>query len=96
MSSLAVQLQCSPFQTQGHQRLWDVLAAQVENETGLPTKALGKNAWGDAAVFQEAGIPTLMLGARGDHFHAPDEWVLVSELVKFVQILERTAQQFCQ
>jgi acetylornithine deacetylase/succinyl-diaminopimelate desuccinylase-like protein len=94
--SVEVRLERNPFQTQGHQRIWNALAAQVENETGLPPIAVGENAWGDAAVFQEAGIPTLMLGARGDHFHAPEEWVSVEELVKLVHVLERTAQQFCQ
>ena len=43
----------------------------------------------DAALMQAAGIPTLSVGATGDHFHAPDEWVSLSELVAVGDILER-------
>jgi acetylornithine deacetylase len=93
--SVRVTLARDPFEASGHQALWDVLAAQIEKELGRLPIPCGENAWGDAALFQIAGIPTLSLGAQGDHFHAPDEWVSVSELGKLVKILEGTSENFC-
>jgi len=90
-----IRLAREPFSTKNHQSLWDILASQVEKVTGLQAKAVGENAWGDAAIFQEAGIPTLMLGAKGDNFHAPEEWVSISELSQLEEIIEATVTQFC-
>jgi acetylornithine deacetylase/succinyl-diaminopimelate desuccinylase-like protein len=94
--SVEVKLDRNPFETQGHQSLWDVLAPQIEKELGKPVRAAGENSWGDAAIFQEAGIPTLGIGALGGNFHAPKEWVSVPELGKLIRILEETAKQFCR
>jgi acetylornithine deacetylase len=44
--------------------------------------------------MQAAGIPTLLMGALGGNFHAPDEWVSVSEVVSLCSILEATAVSF--
>jgi acetylornithine deacetylase len=90
-----VRLAREPFMVRDHQALWEVLAAQVERVTGVPARAIGENAWGDAAIFQDAGIPTLMLGAKGDNFHAPNEWVSIPELCQLIEIIESTAIQFC-
>jgi acetylornithine deacetylase/succinyl-diaminopimelate desuccinylase-like protein len=90
-----VQLARDPFMAKDHEPLWDILAAQVEKATGKQVKASGENAWGDAAIFQDAGIPTLMLGAKGDNFHAPEEWVSIPELSKLIEIIESTVIQFC-
>jgi acetylornithine deacetylase/succinyl-diaminopimelate desuccinylase-like protein len=49
----------------------------------------------DAALMQGAGIPTLSIGASGDHFHAPDEWVSLPDLVAVGEILERSITDFC-
>lgn len=91
-----VKLARDPFIARGHQRLWDILKPEMENELGKPVEAAGENAWGDAQIIQDAGIPTLMIGASGDHFHAPEEWVSISELVKLVRIIESTAEKFCR
>jgi len=91
-----VKLARDPFIARGHQRLWDILKPEMENELGKPVEAAGENAWGDAQIIQDAGIPTLMIGASGDYFHAPEEWVSISELVKLVRIIESTAEKFCR
>lgn len=91
-----VKLARDPFIARGHQRLWDILKPEMENELGKPVEAAGENAWGDAQIIQDASIPTLMIGASGDHFHAPEEWVSISELVKLVRIIESTAEKFCR
>jgi acetylornithine deacetylase/succinyl-diaminopimelate desuccinylase-like protein len=94
--SVEVKLAREPFVARGHERFLDILIAELEKELGTPVETVGENAWGDAQIFQDAGIPTLMIGACGDHFHAPDEWVSISEMVKLVRIVENTAMQFCR
>jgi len=90
-----VKLARNPFEAQGHEMLWQILASEVEKEVGGVAQAVGENAWGDAALFQEAGIPTLMLGAQGSNFHAPQEWVSMPELEKLVRIMKATVSRFC-
>lgn len=90
-----VKLARDPFEARGHEDLWAILSDEVERVSGSPAKAVGENAWGDAALFQQAGIPTLMLGAYGENFHAPDEWVSLPELVQLGEILEATIRRFC-
>jgi acetylornithine deacetylase/succinyl-diaminopimelate desuccinylase-like protein len=89
-----VNLARNPFLAQGHERLLDILSAEVGAELEQAPHLVGENAWGDAALFQEAGIPTLMTGAYGENFHAPQEWVSVSELVKLVNVVEKTVVKF--
>ncbi len=90
-----VRLARNPFEAHGHERLLSILDAEFEKVLGKPLQQVGENAWADAALFQEAGIPTLMLGASGKNFHAPDEWVNLDELVTLEGIIENTARQFC-
>lgn len=84
-----------PFEAAGYERLWTIVARHTEALAGVPVQAVGLNAWGDAALFQAAGIPTLMFGAQGANLHAPDEWVSLSDLAKLVTILEASAVDFC-
>ena len=90
-----VKLARNPFEAQGHEALLQILTSELEKEIGQKVQLVGENAWGDAALFQEAGIPTLMLGAEGGNFHAPQEWVSLPELGKLAKIIEATVQRFC-
>ena len=90
-----VRLDRDPFTTRGHEALWEILGSEVQRETGRPIAAVGENSWGDSALFQAAGIPTLMTGAGGGNLHAPEEWVSVGDLCHLVAIMERTAARFC-
>jgi acetylornithine deacetylase len=90
-----VKLAREPFEARGHEPLWEILADEIEKATGHSPVAAGENAWGDAQIFQDAGIPTLMIGAQGSNIHAPDEWVSIPELEKLEVILERTIERFC-
>jgi acetylornithine deacetylase/succinyl-diaminopimelate desuccinylase-like protein len=91
---VAVRLDRDPFQAQGHERLQEVLSAAMERVLGHPPKVTGMNAWTDAALMQAAGIPTLLIGATGGNYHAPGEWVSVSELVKLCTLLEQAVAAF--
>jgi acetylornithine deacetylase/succinyl-diaminopimelate desuccinylase-like protein len=89
-----VRLDRDPFQAQGHEQLRETVAAAMGEVLGRPPLVTGMNGWTDAALMQEAGIPTVLIGATGGNFHAPGEWVRVSEFVKLCAIVERTAVSF--
>ncbi len=94
-AEVEVKLHRDPFEARGHERLWAALATATRAVTGAELVAAGENAWMDAALMQGAGIPTLSVGASGDHFHAPDEWVSLPELVAVGEILEGAIRDFC-
>ena len=94
-AQVVVKLERGPFEARGHERLWDALDAANREVLGTPLVGAGENAWMDAALMQDAGIPTVSVGATGGHFHAPDEWVSLAELVAVGDILERAIVRFC-
>jgi len=94
-AEVEVKLHRDPFEARGHERLWAALAKATRTVTGGDLVAAGENAWMDAALMQGAGIPTLSVGASGDHFHAPEEWVSLPELVAVGEILEGAIRDFC-
>jgi acetylornithine deacetylase len=59
-----------------------------------PARATGLM-WTDAALMQQAGIPSVIVGPKGDGKHGLVEWVDVSSVVSLAQILVDTAVQFC-
>ncbi len=94
-AKVVVKLDRDPFEARGHDALWSALAEANLAVTGRDLEAVGENAWMDAALMQAACIPTLSIGATGEHLHAPDEWVSLPELVAVGDILERAIVQFC-
>jgi acetylornithine deacetylase len=90
-----VRIDRNPFEAKGHEELWEALARAIADVTGSSPKQTGDNAWMDAALMQEAGIPTMVTGASGGNFHAPDEWVSLSELAQLADVLRETAFSYC-
>ncbi|MDD3777006.1 MAG: M20/M25/M40 family metallo-hydrolase [Actinomycetota bacterium] len=46
----------------------------------------------DMAIYGEVGnMPTVILGPRGDNLHAPDEWVLVEDIISLTGIFANLA-----
>lgn len=60
----------------------------------LPRRATG-TIWTDAALMQEAGIPTAVFGPKGEGKHAVVEYVEVDSVVTCARILARVAIDFC-
>lgn len=51
----------------------------------------------DMAVYGEVGgMPTIILGPRGDNLHAPDEWVLVEDILSLTGIFALFAYRWCR
>jgi acetylornithine deacetylase len=60
-----------------------------------PRRATGLM-WTDAALTQEAGIPTVVFGPKGKGAHALVEYVEIDSVVACARILARTAIEFCR
>ena len=63
--------------------------------TGAPPVEAGVAYWMDAAIFAEAGVPTVNYGPAGEGAHAPVEWVDVASLVTTARVLVEAARRFC-
>lgn len=62
---------------------------------GRPPLEAGVGYWMDAAIFAEAGIPTVNYGPAGAGAHEAVEWVEVESVVETARILVEAAERFC-
>jgi acetylornithine deacetylase len=93
-TEVVVRLDRDPFKAAGHERLLECFQRAALSTLGEPLVPAGMNAWTDAALMQQAGIPTLLLGPLGGNFHAPGEWVSVPEVVSTVDLLVAAAEDY--
>ena len=84
-----------PFKAEGHEPLLAALDAAATSVIGRPFDPCGLNAWTDAALLQNAGIPTVLIGSAGGNYHSPDEWASISELASLANIVEGAVSRFC-
>ena len=50
----------------------------------------------DLGIYGEVGkMPSILLGPRGDHLHAPDEWVEIQDLLDLTGIYATLAVEWC-
>jgi acetylornithine deacetylase len=72
------------------QTLGDVLTAH-----GGDAAPVGISFWMDAALFSEAGIPTVVYGPLGAGAHAAEEWVDLASVEQCVQVYGALARAWC-
>ncbi|ARF17780.1 M20 family metallopeptidase [Sporosarcina ureae] len=65
-----------------------------EKVMGHEVEKIGWEVWTDAAVFHQAGIPTINIGASGFGLHEPVEWVDFESVIKNTDILVESAKSF--
>lgn len=63
--------------------------------TGSEPEDAGVAYWMDAALFAEAGIPTVNYGPAGAGAHEAVEWVDVESVVSCARVLTEAARRFC-
>jgi len=64
--------------------------------TGHPPEEAGVAYWMDAALFAEAGIPTVNYGPAGAGAHEAVEWVDLGSVVTCARVLVEAARGFCR
>ncbi|MDR1514477.1 MAG: M20/M25/M40 family metallo-hydrolase [Synergistaceae bacterium] len=94
-ASVGVTIARDPFEARGHEEIYAAYEKALAKVTGKTAVAVGENSWGDAQIFQDAGFPTIGVGADGGNLHAPDEWVSLSELEELVEVVAETIKDYC-
>jgi acetylornithine deacetylase len=75
--------------------LFAALESACKAELGqAPARATGLM-WTDAALMQQAGIPSVILGPRGEGKHGLVEWVDIDSVISCARILVNAALSFC-
>lgn len=78
-----------PWETATEHPLARAVAAAYVTETGREPE-WGYWGFGDMNLFaEEAGIPTMMIGPRGDCFHQANEWVDIPSIAAATRLLVR-------
>jgi len=72
-----------------------VLREETRRVAGKEPNLIGAGWWTDAALLNDAGIPTVLFGHSGDGAHAPIEYADFNSLVKMTEVLVRTTVSFC-
>lgn len=83
-----------PWQAQEGPLLAALDTACTQEMGRTPTRATGLM-WTDAALMQQAGIPTAIIGPAGEGKHALLEYVDIDSVVSCARILVGTALDFC-
>ena len=85
----------SPFTVERDAPIVSCVREAITEVTGqMPTEA-GVSYWMDAAIFAEAGIPTVNYGPTGAGAHEPVEWVDLSSVEICAKVLVNAAQRLC-
>lgn len=63
---------------------------------GAPAPEAGVAYWMDAAIFAQAGIPTVNFGPSGAGAHEAVEWVDAESVIGCAEVLEEAAREFCK
>jgi acetylornithine deacetylase len=85
----------NPFEVAEDAEIVQVLKRAATDVRGEEPAFIGKAGWADSALLSEAGVPTTYFGPGGFGAHGAEEWVDIDSLEQFLQILARTAYEFC-
>lgn len=88
--------QRSSLEVAADARISQTTAAAIESRLGAPANHIGQTFWTDAAILDEAGIETVVLGPIGHGLHSAVEWVDVQSTIDLAHILAETAVNYCQ
>ncbi|MED0673512.1 M20/M25/M40 family metallo-hydrolase [Aneurinibacillus aneurinilyticus] len=72
------------------------VTASYKSLLGSVPESVGWGGWTDAAIFQQAGIPTINIGASGFGLHEPVEWIDFETVLINTNILINAATTFLQ
>jgi acetylornithine deacetylase len=94
-AALHPQLWRAPFEIDPSTTIVHSVQAAVAAVLDRPAETGGAAFWTDAALFAEAGIPSVVIGPVGAGLHSAEEWVDLESCVQLAQILAESAIRFC-
>lgn len=84
-----------PFEAAPHSWIGGVVARAAEDVLGAPPRRIGHPFWMDAALLQQAGVETVVIGHSGGGAHSAEEWVELDSMDRLAEILARAAEEYC-
>ena len=69
--------------------------SSVSKTLGDAPSPAGRAFWCDAGLLNQAGIPSIVYGPKGEGLHAKEEWVSASSIREVTAVLEMTIRDFC-
>lgn len=83
-----------PFYCDPNEHIAQSVKQAFQAVMGKEVEVAGWGVWTDAAIFQQAGIPTVNIGPSGFGLHEPVEWVDLDSVVDTAAILFHAANSF--
>jgi acetylornithine deacetylase len=71
------------------------LAEALSARLGRRPALAGAPYWMESALWQSAGVPTVVCGPAGGGMHAADEWVDLAQVRAYAEALTDTIRAFC-
>ncbi len=72
-----------------------MLAGALGHRLGRVPGQVGAPYWMESALWQAAGVPTVVCGPAGGGMHAEDEWVSLAQVRAYADALADTIRAFC-
>ena len=94
--SVTLNLYRAPFEVDANEPIVQTLQAATAEVLGEAAPLAGNTFWMDAAIFSEAGIPTVVFGPHGDGAHAEVEWVDLQTVAQCVDVYTHVIEEFCK
>ena len=84
-----------PFAVDRSEPIVDAVGRHAAAVTGSSRELVGVPFWTDAAIFQAAGIPTVLYGPLGEGAHADVEWVDLASAARCAETYLAVADELC-
>jgi acetylornithine deacetylase len=94
-ASMRPTLSRAPFEVSEKEPIVQSVQAAMSEVLQAPPRMIGASFWTDAALFSEAGIPSVLVGPTGGGLHSAEEWVDVNSCVELARILALATINFC-
>ena len=72
-----------------------MLGAALSGRRGSVSKQVGVPYWMESALWEAAGVPTVVCGPAGGGMHAADEWAGLGQVRDYADALVDTILAFC-
>jgi acetylornithine deacetylase len=84
-----------PLETPRDEPIVETILGAGKDVLGQAPEIVGVPFWTDAGLLAAAGIPSVVIGPRGEGAHADVEWVDLDSVEALYELVVATAREFC-
>ena len=85
----------SAFEVTPDTPIMQTVVEAYQSHTNQSVEFYGETWWMDSALLADAGIETVIIGARGTGAHADEEWVDLNSVIELAHILTHATVGYC-